>query len=78
MQELAGCVKAIKGIMTKKAKTLHARQDLQRIENATSTHVLAQPNRFEEPTTPIDPHNIQQVPRLQALHRQGDHTPSWQ
>jgi hypothetical protein len=74
MQELAGCVKAIKGIMTKKAKTLHARQDLQRIENATSTHVLAQPNRFEEPTTPIDP----QVPRLQALHRQGDHTDSWQ
>ena len=51
MHALADCVKALQG-MTSNARNSQAAQDLQRIIEATKAHVQAQPNRFEDATTP--------------------------
>jgi hypothetical protein len=65
MHALADCVKALHG-MTSSSRNSQAAQDLQRIINATQAHVQAQPDRFEDVTTPFATPNRQQVPRVQT------------
>ena len=65
MHALADCIKALQG-MTSSARNSQAAQDLQRIIEATKAHVQAQPDRFEDATTPSATPNMQRVPRVQT------------
>ncbi len=58
MHTLADCVKPIQG-MTGKARNSQAVQDLQRIVNATQTHLQTNSNKFKETITPDDTRNTQ-------------------
>jgi hypothetical protein len=65
MYALVDCNKALQD-MTGSTRNSQAAQDFQQIIDATRAHVQAQPNRFEDTTTPSATPNMQQVLRVQT------------